>query len=98
MNTATFKPTPENAQPTWKCEDYKGKQMHVSAQRRIHENASLSGHGEQWAFTVKITDQSNNPMPYKNASAASDPALFYTTQAIAEDMGFLKGRELIDGL
>jgi len=98
MNTATFKPTPENAQPTWKCEDYKGKQMHVSAQRRIHENASLSGHGEQWTFSVKITDQSNNPMPYKNASAASDPELFYTTQAIAEDMGFLRGRELINGV
>lgn len=98
MDTATFSPTQENAQSTWKCEDYKGKQMHVSAQRRLHENASLSGHGEQWAFTVKITDQSNNPMPYKNASAASDPELFYTTQAIAEDMGFLRGRELIDGV
>lgn len=98
MNTVTFNPTPENAQPTWKCEDYKGKQMYVCAQHRIHENATLSGHGEQWVFTVKITDQSNNPIPYKNASATSDSALFYTTRAIAEDMGFLRGRELIDGV
>lgn len=97
MDTATFQPTPENSQPTWKCEDYKGKQMHVCTQRRSHENASLSGHGDQWAFTVKITDQSNSPMPYKNASAKSDPSLLYSTQAIAEDMGFLRGRELIDG-
>ena len=71
--------------------------MHVCTQRSVHENASLSGHGDQWTFSVKITNQSNIPMPYKSASAASDPALFYTTQAIAEDMGFLKGRELIDG-
>lgn len=96
MNIASFKPTPENAQPTWKCEDYKGKQMHVCTQRRSHENASLSGHGEQWVFAVKITDQSNNPIAYKNASATSDAGLFYTTQAIAQDMGFLRGRELID--
>lgn len=97
MNTATFQATPENTQPTWKCQDYKGKQMHVCTQRRSHENASLSGHGEQWAFSVKITDQGNRPMSYENASGTSDPDLFYTTQAIAEDMGFLRGRELIDG-
>lgn len=97
MDSATFKPKPENAKPAWKCEDYKGKQMHVCTQLRTHENASLAGHGEQWVFKVRITDQSNNPIPYKNASGTSDPTLFYTTQAIAEDMGFLKGRELIDG-
>jgi hypothetical protein len=97
MNTEMFKPTPAGTQPIWKSEDYKGKKMHVCTQRRVHENAALVGHGEQWSFTVKITDQSNSPMPYKSASAASDPELFYTTQAIAEDMGFLKGRELIDG-
>jgi len=36
-------------------------------------------------------------MAEPSASAKSDPGLFYSTQAIAEDMGFLKGRELIDG-
>jgi len=36
-------------------------------------------------------------MPYEKSSATSNPDLFYTTQAIAEDMGFLRGRELIDG-
>jgi hypothetical protein len=27
----------------------------------------------------------------------SDPAIFYSTRAIAENMGFLKGREMIEG-
>lgn len=97
MDKATFQATPDKTQPTWKCLDYKGKQMHVCTQRSSHENASLSGHGEQWVFSVKITPQSNRPMPYEKSSATSNPDLFYTTQAIAEDMGFLRGRELIDG-
>lgn len=98
MDTETFEPTPESTELAWKCEDYKGKQMHVCTQRRIQENTSLSGHGEQWFFAVRITDQSNNSLPDKDTSATSDSALFYTTQAIAEDMGFLRGRELIDGV
>lgn len=69
MDAETFEPTPESAKLAWKCEGYKGKQMHVCTQRRIHENASLSGHGEQWFFTVRIPDQSNNSLPDKDTSA-----------------------------
>lgn len=84
-------------QPAWKTEEYEGKQIHVCARPRAVENPALPGHGQQWSFTVKITEQDAGPMAEARANATSDPGLFYSTQAIAEDMGFLKGRELIQG-
>jgi hypothetical protein len=84
-------------QPAWKTEEYHGKQIHVWAEPRATENKELSGHGQQWAFTVKITDKDGVPGAEPIASATSDRGLFYSTQAVAEDMGFLKGHELIDG-
>lgn len=81
----------------WKTKEYHGKQMHVWTEPCAQENHALSGHGHQWAFTVIITEQGAAPVADQSPSAKSDPGLFYSTQAIAEDMGFLKGRELIDG-
>jgi|SRR5665647_2978765 len=97
MNTSTLKHVPINDQQEWKTEEYHGKQMHVCAKPRAHENEALSGPGHQWDFTVKITEDGIGPMPDGIASAKSDLECFYTTQAIAENMGFLKGRELIEG-
>lgn len=96
MTTLTLKRTAGNAHPGWKSEDYHGKQMHVCAELRAHENESLAGHGQQWAFTVKISAIGGGPLDEKCASATSDPGLFYSTQAVAEDMGFIRGRELIE--
>lgn len=97
MDTPTLKHASVSDQQGWKTEEYHGKQIHVCAERRAHENEALSGHGHQWDFTVKITEKGTGPMADASASAKSDPGVFYSTQAIAEDMGFLKGRELIKG-
>lgn len=32
------------------------------------------------------------------ASAESDPGSFYSTQPVAEDLGFTRGRELVEGM
>lgn len=84
-------------QAEWKSKEYHGKQIHVLTEPCVHENHALSGHGRQWAFTVVITEQGAWPMVDQSPSAKSEPGLLYSTQAIAEDMGFLKGRELIEG-
>lgn len=97
MDTATSKHVVTNDQPGWKTEEYHGKQMHVCAESRVPENVALAGHGEQWTFKVRITGAGTGPMDQEAASATSDPELFYSTQAVAEDMGFLRGRELIEG-
>lgn len=92
----TLQNTSASDQPAWKTAEYHGKQMHVRAEPCAQENQALSGHGHQWAFTVKITEQGAGPMADQSPGAKSDPGFFYSTQAIAEDMGFLKGRELIE--
>ncbi|MFH1871379.1 MAG: hypothetical protein ABIK82_20450 [Pseudomonadota bacterium] len=97
MDSATLQHAAANDQPGWKTEEYQGKQMHVCAQSRMPENDALAGHGVQWTFKVRITGIGTGPMDQEAASATSDPELFYSTQAVAEDMGFLRGRELIEG-
>lgn len=97
MNIQSPQQTSVSDQPAWKTEGYHGKQIHVWAEPCAVENQALSGHGLQWAFTVIITDQDAGPTAEPVASAKSDPGLFYSTQAVAEDMGFLRGRELIEG-
>lgn len=97
MNNQSVQQASVSDQPAWKTEAYHGKQIHVWAEPCPVENKALSGHGQQWSFTVKITEKDADPMAEPSASAKSDPGLFYSTQAVAEDMGFLKGRELIEG-
>lgn len=84
------------AQTEWKTEEYHGKQMHVCTELRMPENLALAGHGRQWRFTVRITGNGVAPDDSADAQATSDPELFYSTQAIAESIGFLRGRELIE--
>jgi len=86
-----------NDQTGWKTEEYHGKKMHVCAEPRAPENTALAGHGLQWTFTVKISEDGTGPTDDEGASAKSDPGFYYSTQAVAEDMGFLRGRELIEG-
>lgn len=95
VDTATGKPAAASEGTGWKTEEYHGMQMHVCAEPRVPENVALSGHGVQWRFTVRITGP--GPTDSQDAGATSDPDLFYSTQAIAEAMGFLRGRELIEG-
>ena len=96
MDTPTLEQAAANDRTEWKTEEYHGKQMHVCAESRVPENMALAGHGLQWSFTVRITGVGAGAMDEKGVSATSDPGLFYSTQAIAEDMGFLRGRELIE--
>lgn len=86
-----------NDNSQWKIEEYRGYDMHVFAQHRAVENQNLPGHGIQWDFTVRIVPHGVAPDADQADTATSDPDIFYSTQAIAENMGFLKGRELIDG-
>lgn len=86
-----------NDQSLWKTEEYHDHDMHVCAQQRVVENPDLPGHGAQWDFTVKVTSHGAGPDSNEAETARSDPDIFYSTQAIAENMGFLKGREMIEG-
>lgn len=97
MAAPTLKQFAANDITGWKTEEYHGKQMHVCAAPRDPENAALAGHGRQGSFTVRITGIGTGPTDDKAVSATSDPELFHSTQAIAENMGFLRGRELIEG-
>lgn len=96
MDTPTLEKAAANDRTGWKTEEYHGKQMHVCAESRIPENAALAGHGLQWRFTVRITAIGAGATDENGVIATSDPGLFYSTQAVAEDMGFLRGRELIE--
>jgi hypothetical protein len=81
----------------WKTEEYHDHDMRVLAKHRGMENPDLPGHGAQWDFTVQVTPHGAGPESAYAETARSDPAIFYSTQAIAENMGFLKGREIIEG-
>jgi len=81
----------------WKTEEYHNHDMHVLARHRPIENPDLPGHGAQWDFTVKVTARGQGPESGNAETVRSDPAVFYSTQAIAENMGFLKGREIVEG-
>ncbi|KRB67873.1 hypothetical protein [Noviherbaspirillum sp. Root189] len=86
-----------NEDNPWKTEEYHDHDMHVRAQHRVVENPGIPGHGAQWDFTVKVTPHGAGPDSEQATTAKSDPDIFYSTQAIAENMGFLKGREIIEG-
>lgn len=83
----------------WKTEQYHGAKIMVKAQMREQENPALDGHGLAWDYIVSIGGEADMPGPdtadAKNATR-SDRNIFYSTQVIAEQMGFIKGRELVD--
>ena len=97
METITPGPATRDS-PQWKTLDYRGKQIHVCTALRVNENQELSGHGQQWKFTVRITWQGGDPASAECAGAESDLETFYSTQSIAEDLGFARGRELVDAM
>jgi len=98
MGTMTAKDVSQGDRQEWKTEEYHGKQIHVCTLPRSIENEELSGHGRQWDFKVRVTDNGAGPTDHECAHAESDPASFYSTQAVAEDLGFTRGRELVEGL
>lgn len=81
----------------WKTEEYHDHDIHVLAKHRAIENPDLPGHGAQWDFTVQVTPRGMGPDSADAHTARSAPDIFYSTQAIAENMGFLKGREVVEG-
>lgn len=81
---------------SWKTEEYHSHDMHVSTRRRAAGADNLPGHGDEWDFTVKVTPHGAGPDAALAEVGSSAPDVFYSTQAIAENMGFLKGREMID--
>jgi len=98
MGTITLKRASNKDQQQWKTQEYHGKQIHVCTAPRVDKNEALPGHGQQWDFKVKITENGAGPAAQARASAESDPESFYSTQAVTEDLGFSKGRELVEGL
>jgi hypothetical protein len=98
MGTITLKRDSRVDQPQWKTQEYHGKQIHVCTAQRVHENEELPGHGQQWDFKVRITENGAGPTAHECASAESDRGSFYSTQAVTEDLGFVKGRELVEGM
>jgi len=98
METITVKERPQGNQQQWKTQEYHGRQIHVCTAPRASENEALAGHGQQWDFEVRITENGAGPTGDACASAASDPESFYSTQAVTEDLGFVKGRELVEGM
>lgn len=97
METITPGPATRHS-PQWKTQDYRGKQIHVCTALRTEENEELSGHGQQWKFMVRATAQGGDPASAEAACAESDLDTFYSTQSIAEDLAFARGRELVDAM
>lgn len=95
MDTITLHPSQGN-QPEWKTQGYHGKGIHVSTALRVNRNKEISGHGQQWDFKVRVTAQGAGPTAQEFAWAQSDPGSFYSTQAITEALGFVRGRELVE--
>ena len=98
MGTITLKRASKDDQQQWKTQEYHGKHIHVCTALRAHENAALPGHGQQWDFKVRVTESGAGPAARECASAESDPESFYSTQAVTEDLGFTRGRELVEGM
>ena len=98
MGTITLKRASNDDQRQWKTQEYHGKQIHVSTALRVDENKALPGHGQQWDFKVRVTESGAGPAAPECASAESDPESFYSTQAVTEDLGFTRGRELVEGM
>src|SRR5690349_7916886 len=64
MDTITLRPSPGN-QPEWKTQDYHGKGIHVCTALRVNRNNEISGHGQQWDFKVRVTDQGTGPTAHE---------------------------------
>lgn len=85
----------------WKTEEYNGYDLHVCSQRRAVDSSGAAGAealGEHWDYILRITPQGIAGDADEAIEARSDPDQGYGTRAIAESMGFLKGREMIDSL
>jgi hypothetical protein len=67
----------------WKTEEYHNHDMHVVAQHLAVENPDLPGQGAQWDFTGNVTPRGTRPESAEAETVKSDPAIFYSTQAIA---------------
>ena len=98
MATITLKNASKGDQQEWKTQEYHGKQIHVCTVPRVNENKELPGHGQQWDFKVRITENGAGPASHESASAESDPGSFYSTQTVTEALGFVRGRELVEGM
>ncbi|MGP1679885.1 MAG: hypothetical protein ACTS6J_22370 [Burkholderiales bacterium] len=98
MATITLKSASKENQQQWKTQEYRGKQIHVCTALRVHDNEALPGHGQQWDFKVRVTENGAGAAARECASAESDPESFYSTQAVTEDLGFTRGRELVEGM
>jgi hypothetical protein len=77
MDTQTLEQPLQVAQAEWKTEEYHGKLMHVCAALRSHDNPAITGHGQQWDFTVNITEENAGPTapPLAQCAIQSGPAL-----------------------
>ncbi len=83
----------------WKTEQYHGAKIMVKAQLRAQDNPALDGHGHAWDFLVSVAGEGAVPQAETGDAqhaVRSDRSVFYSTQVIAEQMGFIKGRELVD--
>ena len=98
MNTTAPDDVAQGEREEWEIEEYQGKYIHVCTLPRANGNEALSGHGQQWDFKVRVTDNGAGAAAHECASGESDPESFYSTQAVAEDLGFTRGRELVEGL
>jgi hypothetical protein len=98
MGTMTLDHVSKGDRQEWKTQEYHGKHIHVCTVQRINENHELSGHGQQWDFKVRITDNGAGPTAHECASGESDPESFYSSQSVAEDLAFIRGRELVEGM
>lgn len=96
MSTLEITPNELTDAPVWKTESYHDHDMHVCTERLMNRNPSLSGHGNEWTFTVTISRRDAKVPDEEMVSAKADLGLFYASQEIAEGMGFLRGRELIE--
>ena len=76
--------------------------------RNTTANISMSAHCSVSMTTTNFPGMGNNGISKSGSlttalirliiSAESDPESFYSTQSITEELGFIRGRELVEGM
>jgi hypothetical protein len=94
MGTTTLKHASRGDRQEWKAPEYHGTfmsaQFSVAMRMTIFPAMDSNGISKYGSMTTALDRQ------LMNAPAESDPERFYSTQVITEDLGFIRGRELVE--
>lgn len=78
------------AQQSWRTEQYKGLDVHVTALPH--------GDTKKWDYTVRVTDPGADSSALASLAAGSGDDDDFSTEEAAVQAGFVKGYALVDKL